>query len=77
MTNSGQDLLEGIDAHTVAPLLLTEAETAAILRIDRTTLARLVEHGTCPLTPVNLTPRIRRYRVADIEALTGSTVVVS
>lgn len=71
-----QDRVEQVDARSLAPLLLTEAETAEILRIDRTTLARLVEHGTCPLVPVNLTPRIRRYRVADIEALTGSTVVV-
>lgn len=67
-----QDRGEQVDVRTLAPLLLTEAETAEILRIDRTTLARLVEHGTCPLVPVNLTPRIRRYRVADVEALTGS-----
>ena len=64
------------DANTVAPLLLTEAETAAILRIDRTTLARLVDQGTCPLSPVNLTPRIRRYRLAEVEELTGSHVVM-
>ncbi|MCL2516399.1 MAG: helix-turn-helix domain-containing protein [Microbacteriaceae bacterium] len=65
------------EARAIAPLLLTEAEAAAILRINRTTLARLVEHGICPLKPVNLTPRIRRYRVADIEALTGSAVGVA
>jgi predicted DNA-binding transcriptional regulator AlpA len=64
------------NANTVAPLLLTEAETAAILRIDRTTLARLVDQGTCPLSPVNLTPRIRRYRLTDVEELTGSHVVM-
>lgn len=65
------------EAPGVAPLLLTEAETAKILRIDRTTLARLVEQGTCPLIPLNLTPRIRRYRLADVEELTGSPVVMA
>ena len=73
--NNAEGQVRG-NAKTAAPLLLTEAETAAILRIDRTTLARLVDQGTCPLSPVNLTPRIRRYRLADVEELTGSHVVM-
>ena len=48
-------------------VLLTTAEIADLFRINRSTVRRWVEDGR--LKEVNLSGRVKRYRLSDIEAL--------
>jgi hypothetical protein len=48
-------------------LLLRQAEAARLLNCSRFTIRRLEQQGV--LTPVFLTPDLKRYRLADLQAL--------
>jgi len=51
---------------------LTEAETAALLRVHPSTLARLARTGDAPVTPVLVGQR-RMYARRHVEDLAGVT----
>jgi DNA-binding transcriptional MerR regulator len=51
------------------PPLLTETEVARLLRIDRSTLARLARAGRAPIEPIKVSDGNRRYRTADLQRL--------
>ena len=55
---------------TLEPLM-TEAEVARLLRIDRSTLCRWRTAGVGPLRPVMVTPTTPRYRRSDVTTLVG------
>ncbi|WP_042438081.1 helix-turn-helix transcriptional regulator [Sanguibacter keddieii] len=57
---------------TLEPLM-TEAEVARLLRIDRSTLCRWRTAGVGPLQPVMVTPTTPRYRRSDVAVLVGGT----
>lgn len=48
---------------------LTEVETAQLLRIDPSTLARWARAGSAPIVPVEISPGVRRYRRDDLARL--------
>lgn len=51
---------------------LTERETARLLGVHPSTLARLARSGSAPVEPVLVGQR-RMYRTCDVEALAGRT----
>lgn len=52
-------------------LFLTEAEAAAFLRVNRTTLRAMALAGDAPVDPVYVTPHKRIYPRAALERLAG------
>ncbi len=55
---------------SAAVLLLSQAEAARVLNCSRFTIRRLEQQGT--LKAVYLTPRLKRYRFADVQALAAA-----
>ena len=51
---------------------LTEAELAKLLRVDRSTISRLVSSGKLPFEPLILGERTRRYPVAQVHEVIES-----
>lgn len=62
---------EAITIAPTAPLFYSEAETATLLGIHRTTLRTLALDGRAPVEPIRLTQHKRVYRRIDVERLAG------
>lgn len=54
-------------SHVVPRLMISPAEAAEMLSVDRATIFRWIRDGRLPAS--KLSPRIVRIRVADIDAL--------
>ena len=60
---------EPVEATSGLTPMLTEAETARLLRMHRSTLCRLAREGKAPVTPVYVTGSGRRYPRPEVERL--------
>lgn len=56
------------DAATIAPELLTPTQAAALLGLGRTTFDQLQAEGRIGPRPVRLSPRLIRWRRAELVA---------
>ena len=52
--------------------MLTEAELAELLKVDRSTISRLVTSGRLPFEPLVLGERTRRYPVSQVRKVIES-----
>lgn len=62
---------EAVTTAPPAPLFYSEAQTATLLGIHRTTLRTLALDGRSPVEPIRLTQHKRVYRRVDVERLAG------
>lgn len=71
---TGDDAGVVVDDASMAPLLLTKAETAQLLNVSPRTVQRLVAEGRLPLVRVAGAPRFRRVDVEGyVDDLAGQT----
>ena len=72
--HSGTGIDTALDAvnHRQQPLLLTNAEAAALLNVSLRTVSRMIADDSLPVTRVTGAPRIRRVNVERLARLVSS-----